>query len=223
MLNFLRKNKVENKENEELEYTFTPRAINLGQETIADMSLIKAFYQNYIITKTGHLIGLIETTGINLELLNAEEQGYMFEVYNSFLMTTLGDMSNEEQQYLDMTIPVELEEYILSYKKRYLEEVEKENPNEARANLIASYIDDLTQKMLASEMSTKKHILVIKQPIQDKSYASLKRAKSDLDEKVLQYINRLEDSFDHYDLEANQLHTDEIKNVLTNLINFTGH
>lgn len=220
---FKRKNNTQTKETEDLKFTFTPRPVNENKETITDMSLIHAFYYNYILTKTGYLVALIETTGINLELLNAEEQTNMFEEFNSFLMTTLGEQSQEQQQYLDMTIPVELEEYILSYKKRYLEEIEKEEPNYARANLIASYIDDFTQKMLASEMSTKKHLLVIKQPIKDKSYASLKRTKKDLDEKVLQYINRLEDSFDQYDLEAKLLHTDEVKRVLTNLINFSGH
>lgn len=215
--------KKETKKEDELAFTFKPRTINNGKETLTDMSLIKAFYQNFIVTKTGYLIALIEATGINLELLNEEEQAYMFDTYNSFLMTSLGDRAEEQQQYLDMTIPVDLEEYTLSYKKRYLEELDKEEPNRARANLIASYIDDFTQKMQTGEMSTKKHILVIRHPIKDKTFASLKMASTDLNEKVLQYINRLEESFDNYDLEAKKLHTDEIKNVLVNLINFTGH
>ncbi|MDN6160494.1 MAG: conjugal transfer protein [Staphylococcus equorum] len=214
--------KKETEKEDTLAFIFEPRTINNGKETITDMSLIKAFYQNFIVTKTGYLVALIETTGINLELLNDEEQTDMFETYNSFLMTTLGDIANEQQQYLDMTIPVDLEEYTLSYKKRYLDELDKEEPNEARANLIASYIDDFTQKMQTGEMSTKKHILVIRQPIKNKSFASLKMAGSDLNEKVTHYINRLEESFDNYDLEAKKLHTDEIKNVLVNLINFTG-
>ena len=215
--------KKETKKEDKLAFTFKPRTINNGKETLTDMSLIKAFYQNFIVTKTGYLIALIETTGINLELLNEEEQAYMFDTYNSFLMTSLGDRAEEQQQYLDMTIPVDLEEYTLSYKKRYLEELDKEEPNRARANLIASYIDDFTQKMQTGEMSTKKHILVIRHPIKDKTFTSLKMASTDLNEKVLQYINRLEESFDNYDLEAKKLHTDEIKNVLVNLINFTGH
>ncbi|MDN6625692.1 MAG: conjugal transfer protein [Pisciglobus halotolerans] len=206
-----------------LEYTYEPKKINNGKQTITDMSNIQAVYQNFLVTKTGYLVAIIETSGINLELLNEEEQTDVFDTYNTFLMTTLGDSSKEQQQYLDMTIPVDFNDYLLSYKKRYLDELEKDQVNSERAKLIASYIDDVTQKIQAQEMSTKKHLLVVKQPIKNKTYIHLNKASIDLNDKVTQYINRLEDAFDGYDLQAKKLHSDEIMAVLKNMMNFTGH
>ena len=211
------------KKADDLAYTYTPRKITGGTQTITDMSLIQAIYKSFLVTKSGYLVAIIETSGINLELLNEEEQTDVFDTYNTFLMTTLGDSSNEQQQYLDMTIPVDVDDYLLSYKKRYLQEKDKENSNRERAKLIASYIDDLSIKMQAQEMSTKKHLLVVKQPIKNKTYLSLNKASVDLDDKVTQTINRLENAFDGYDLQANKLHSDEVLAVLKNLVNFSGH
>jgi len=217
MLNFLRK-KQPKETNDEIEFTWQPRPINnKGKETIDDMSLIYAPYLDFILTKTGHLVSMIEVSGINLELLNNEEQAYVFDVFNSFLMNTLGDNSNETQQYLDVTMPVDFENYLLSYKKRYLQE---ENP--AKRRLIASYIYDMQEKSNRNEMSTKRHILVLKVKIKDKSLTSLENKAKELDEKVRNYINRLEDDFEQYDLQAKKLYADEVKRILKNQMNFNG-
>lgn len=213
----------ETKVEQDLEFTFVPKKIGKGKQTIFDMSLIQSVYRDYLVTKTGYLVGIIEISGVNLELLNESEQADVFETYNAFLMTTLGDASAEQQQYLDMTIPVDFEEFLLSYKKRYLQEIEKEEPNQARASLIASYIDDLASKTRTQEMSTKKHLLIVREKIKDKTFTALNKKVTDLDEKTTQYINRLEDSFDSYDMQAKKLHSNEILAVLKNLINFSGH
>lgn len=213
----------ETKVEQDLEFTFEPKKIGKGKQTIFDMSLIQSVYRDYLVTKTGYLVGIIEISGVNLELLNESEQADVFETYNAFLMTTLGDASAEQQQYLDMTIPVDFEEFLLSYKKRYLQEIEKKEPNQARAILIASYIDDLASKTRTQEMSTKKHLLIVREKIKDKTFTSLNKKVTDLDEKTTQYINRLEDSFDSYDMQAKKLHSNEILAVLKNLINFSGH
>lgn len=213
----------EAKVEQDLEFTFVPKKIGKGKQTIFDMSLIQSVYRDYLVTKTGYLVGIIEISGVNLELLNESEQADVFETYNAFLMTTLGDASAEQQQYLDMTIPVDFEEFLLSYKKRYLQEIEKEEPNQARSSLIASYIDDLASKTRTQEMSTKKHLLIVREKIKDKTFTALNKKVTDLDEKTTQYINRLEDSFDSYDMQAKKLHSNEILAVLKNLINFSGH
>lgn len=205
-----------------MEFTFVPRPVK-GKETISDMSLIKGMYKGFIVTKTGYLVALIEATGINLELLHEEEQTDVFDTFNSFLMSTLGDSSDEKQQYLDMTIPVDFDDYILSYKKRYLAEIESDKPNQERAKLIASYIDDLIQKKNSQEMSTKKHLMVITHKIKDKTISSLDVSVTDLNDKVLQYISRLEDAFDGYDLQAKKLYADEVISISKNLMNFSGH
>lgn len=212
---FKRKEKDTSKD---LAFTWKPRPINKkGKETINDMSLIQATYEDVVITKTGYLIGMIEMTGINLELLNDEEQEDTFDTFNTFLMNTLGDSSNEVQQYIDTTSPVNIDDYLLSYKKRYLTE-----ENSAKKQLIASYIYDLTQKSKAKEMNTKRHILIVKEKITDKSLVSLENKAQDLKDKIRNYISRLEDSFEQYDLQAKQLFADEVKEVLKNQINFNG-
>lgn len=210
-----KKKKQENNDN--LEFNWQPRAIDNGKETIEDMSLIKGMYKGYIVTKTGFLVSVIETSGINLELLSNDEQSYAFETFNSFLMTTLGDGSQETQQYLDMTMPVQFDDYILSYKKRYLEE---EHPE--RKKLIASYIYDFNQKISNNAMTNKRHFLVIKEKIKDKSLESLDIKVQDLNEKTVNYINRLEDIFEQYDLQAKKLYPDEIIDILKNQFNYNG-
>ena len=70
------------------------------------MNIMQAMYKDYIVTKTGYLAGIIEISGINLELLNNFEQSDVFDTYNSFLMSTLGDNIDEQQQYLDMTMSI---------------------------------------------------------------------------------------------------------------------
>ena len=204
--------------NKSLEFTWQPRKINKHSETIEDMSIIQAPYMDFVVTKTGYLISMIEISGINLELLNDEEQTYVFDTYNAFLMNTLGDNSSETQQYLDMTMPVDFDRYILSYKKRYLLE---ENP--ARKKLIASYIYDLQEKIRHNEMSTKRHILVIKEKIKESSLLALESSASELNAKILTYQNRLEDDFESYDVQAKKLYADEIQSILKHLINFNGN
>lgn len=219
MLEFFKKGKnKEIKDEKDLEFTWKPRRINKkGTETIQDMSLIHAPYLDYLITKTGYLVGLIEITGLNLELLNDEEQNYVFEEFNTFLMNTLGDNSNESQQYLDITMPVNVDDYLLSYKKRYLNEKHPE-----RKKLIASYIYDMQEKTNRNEMSTKRHILVLKEKINKNTLVTLKSKVQVLDDKVRDYITNIEDSFEQYDVQAKKLYVDEVKIILKNQMNFNG-
>lgn len=216
-MKFFNQTKKEEK-NKSLEFTWRPRKINKHSETIEDMSIIQAPYMDFVVTKTGYLISMIEISGINLELLNDEEQTYVFDTYNAFLMNTLGDNSSETQQYLDMTMPVDFDRYILSYKKRYLLE-----NNPARKRLIASYIYDLQEKIRHNEMSTKRHILVIKEKIKESSLLALESSASELNAKILTYQNRLEDDFESYDVQAKKLYADEIQIILKHLINFNGN
>lgn len=215
MINLFKKKE---QKQESLEFTWKPEPINKkGKETINDMSLIRAMYEDFILTKTGFLVAGIEISGVNLELLNNEEQRYIFETFNTFLINTLGDNSNECQQWLDTTSPVDMEKYILSYKKRYLTE-----NNPARKRLIASYIYDLQNRTNRNEMNTKRHILIIKEKINDKSIATLESTALSLNDKVRHYIARIEDSFEQYDVQAKKLFSDEMLDLLKNQINFNG-
>ena len=58
-----------NNQNTELNWDYEPPKINNKKETIDDMSLIVGMYGNYIVSKTGNLIGIMEVSGVNLDLL----------------------------------------------------------------------------------------------------------------------------------------------------------
>ena len=95
--------------------------------------------------------------------------------------------------------------------------------NPARKRLIASYIYDLQEKIRHNEMSTKRHILVIKEKIKESSLLALESSASELNAKILTYQNRLEDDFESYDVQAKKLYADEIQIILKHLINFNGN
>ena len=71
-------------------------------------------------------------------------------------------------------------------------------------------------------MSTKRHFLVIKEKITDKSLENLEAKVQDTNEKVSNYINRLQDNFEQYDLQAKKLYPDEIIEILKNQFNYNG-
>ncbi|WP_461146139.1 hypothetical protein, partial [Salinifilum aidingensis] len=93
----LKKSKIANK-SAELDWDYQPPKINGGKETIDDMSLVVGMYGNYEVTKTGNLVGILEVSGINLDLLNETEQQDVFEDYGAFLMSTLGEGVDEAGQ-----------------------------------------------------------------------------------------------------------------------------
>lgn len=103
----LKKSKTANK-SAKLDWDYQPPKINGGKETIDDMSLVVGMYGNYEVTKTGNLVGILEVSGINLDLLNETEQQDVFEDYGAFLMSTLGERrwwhvtvlrANDSRQY----------------------------------------------------------------------------------------------------------------------------
>lgn len=215
------------KHNEKLDdyiFHYEPQKMDTGKETLQDMSLIQAQYQDFLITKTGYLVALIEGSGINLDLLNEIEQEDVFDEFNAFLMSTIGENDNGEvQQYLDVTTPVAFDEYVLYWKKRYLEVKEREPTNSAKIRLTASYVDYYQNLQLTNQMSTKKHLIVIRQKIKDKKQTSLELAANNLHEKVTQFIKTLENSLENYDMEARQLSSMECRKILRHLLNFSGH
>ena len=103
----LKKNKTANK-SARLDWDYQPPKINGGKETIDDMSLVVGMYGNYEVTKTGNLVGILEVSGINLDLLNETEQQDVFEDYGAFLMSTLGEGVDDTLQFLEPTIPVNM-------------------------------------------------------------------------------------------------------------------
>ena len=203
-------------------WDFKAPKINQGKETIDEMSLIVGSYDNYLVTKTGNLIGHLIATGINLDLLNEVEQEDLFKAFNAFLITTLSGDSEEIQQYLDIPTPVNMTEYIINQKKKYLEEKEKASPIYFKQELIASYIDHWSKVQAKKAMTTKKHILALKVPIKDKSEETLYQAVQDLTEKLNQTRKDLMESLSDFDIQVEIMTVQETEVILKNLINFKG-
>ncbi|WP_126992086.1 TrsD/TraD family conjugative transfer protein, partial [Candidatus Kurthia intestinigallinarum] len=169
-----------------------PKTLDKGKQSLQDMSLIEAQYNDFLVTKRGYLVVLLKVTGINLDLLTTTEQEDVFDEFNAFLMSTLGENSEEVQQYLDITMPVDFSEYILFWQHRYLTVLEEEPENEAKLALIASYVDTFSGVASSQEITTKTHIVVLHEKIPKKHLASLEQTAIHLEEKVLLFIRQLE-------------------------------
>ncbi|WP_079524948.1 MULTISPECIES: TrsD/TraD family conjugative transfer protein [Halobacillus] len=189
------------------------------QQSIQDMSLIKAQYLEYIVLNNNHLVAAMSATGINMELFNTVEQANVFDDYAAFLTSHFsGDTTNTSLQTLDMTVPVNFVPYILAWKKRYIEA--EERGDTVKQNLIASYIEHFERFNDTSEMTTKEHLIVISEKMKDQSLESLEMASKNLDEKTAELKRSLENTFSNYDLVVRKLSADEYKNILYWFMNF---
>ena len=205
-----------------LEWDYEPPKINGGKQTIDDMSLVAGMYENYEVTKTGNLVGILEVSGINLDLLNDNEQQDVFSDYGAFLMSTLGEGVDDSLQFIEPTIPVNMTEWLNGLKRKYLD-LKNNHPEEKfKIQLIASYLDHFTTLQNSKNMTTKQHLLIVKVPIKDKTMESLDLAVNNLDEKINQVKRDLENALTDFDLTAKVLSSQEVQEILKNLINFKG-
>ncbi len=205
-----------------LEWDYQPPKINGGKQTIDDMSLVAGMYENYEVTKTGNLVGILEVSGINLDLLNDNEQQDVFSDYGAFLMSTLGEGVDDGLQFIEPTIPVNMTEWLNGLKRKYLDLKNNHPEEEFKIQLIASYLDHFTTVQNSKNMTTKQHLLIVKVPIKDKTMESLDLAVNNLDEKINQVKRDLENALTDFDLTAKVLSSQEVQEILKNLINFKG-
>ncbi|MFT8413059.1 MAG: TrsD/TraD family conjugative transfer protein [Oenococcus oeni] len=205
-----------------LDWDYQPPKINGGKETIDDMSLVVGMYGNYEVTKSGNLVGILEISGINLDLLNSTEQQDVFEDYGAFLMSTLGEGVDDSLQFLELTIPVNMTAYLNGLKRRYLS-LKNDHPKQKfEIQLLASYLDHFTKVQESKNMTTKQHLLIVKTTIKNKSVESLNLAVAHLDEKIEQVKRDLENALTDFDVTAKVLTSQEVQEILKNLINFNG-
>lgn len=205
----------------ELDWQAIP-SLEKGNQTLEEMSLVIGYYDNYTITKSGNLIGLISVSGINLDLLSRVELEDLFADYNAFLMASLGANSDEVHQYVDLPIPVDMTDYIRNEKKRLIDEMENGNPNVFKMQLMASYIFDHEKRQAKKGMATKKHLLALKVKISDQSEESLNQAQAEMTDKLNQTKKDLEDSLADYDITCHILSNTETREIHKNIINFNG-
>lgn len=207
------------KEKNNLEWTYKPPLIDNGKETFDEMSLIQGIYEDFLVLKTGQITGVISVSGINLDLLSESEQTDLFDDYNAFLIGTFGE-GYESLEFRETTVPVDMKEYIKHLKRIYIN-LKRENSNEIfKINLVASYIDHFTKIQNKSEMTTKKRIIVVSEPIKDKRYESLQLSARRLREKIIQIMKDLNNSLSDYDIQMRVLTGNEYRRDIKNLINF---
>lgn len=199
-----------------------------GNESLDDMSLLYGQYENYVVTKTGYLVGYIRVSGINLDLLNEIEQEDAFDSYNAFLMATVGTQVKEVQQYIELSNPVNLHDYNMNLKKTYLnyrDKMPSRNDEDrtqyiARMRLIASYVDHFTALEQKQSMLTKEHLLVARVPLKNRTFDELELARQNLEEKLSGLVRDIESSFIDFEMEASILSHAEISKNFKLLINY---
>ncbi|MDR4950463.1 TrsD/TraD family conjugative transfer protein [Neobacillus cucumis] len=211
------KNKIINKDREEFDFE-VETLVNTGSKTIQDLSLIEGIYKDYVLLKNGYLVSILQVSGINMDLLAEYEQNRLFEDYGSFLMSQVQD----QFQTISMTVPVDLRSYNISWKKRYLQELEnKDNAgNEYKRKLIASYIDHFQAIRLKDEMSMKQHFIVIREKLSKRTFHDLDRAESILSKKVEEISNSLRSTFETYDLAIKKLSEKDTLTLLYRYFDF---
>lgn len=207
------------KEKNDFEWTYKPPQIDNGKQTFDEMSLIQGVFEDFLVLKTGRITGVITVSGINLDLLSESEQTDLFDDYNAFLISMFGE-GYESLEFRETTVPVDMKEYIKHLKRIYIN-LKRKNSNEIfKINLVASYIDHFTKIQNKSEMTTKKRIIVVSEPIKDKRYESLQLSARRLREKIIQIMKDLNNSLSDYDIQMRVLTGNEYRRDIKNLINF---
>lgn len=215
------KNKKNATENH-LNWDYTAPKVNSGKETIDQMSLASGLYKDYVVTKTGNLVAMLEVSGVNLDLLSDYEQEELFSAYGAFLMSTLGEGVDDSLQFIEATIPVDMTEYLNELKARYFDLLKNHPEKEFKIQLLASYIDHFTVVQDSKNMTRKQHLVVIKTKIKDKSFESLDSAVDELSDKVQQVKRDVENALTDYELVTKQLNSQQTLSIWKNLINYNG-
>ena len=151
-----------------------------------------------------------------------DEQQDVFSDYGAFLMSTLGEGVDDSLQFIEPTIPVNMTEWLNGLKRKYLDLKNNHPEEEFKIQLIASYLDHFTTVQNSKNMTTKQHLLIVKVSIKDKTMESLDLAVNNLDEKINQVKRDLENALTDFDLTAKVLSSQEVQEILKNLINFKG-
>ncbi|MPQ35582.1 protein TrsD [Lactobacillus fermentum] len=123
---------------------------------------------------------------------------------------------------LNLLLLVNMTAYLNGLKRRYFA-LQKGHPEQQfKIQLIASYLDHFTKVQESKNMTTKQHLLIVKVPIKDKSVKSLNLAVTHLDEKIEQVKRDIENALTDFDVTAKVLTSQEVQEILKNLINFNG-
>ena len=179
--------------------------------SIQEDCLVLGFYKDYVVTKNGYVIGAIKINGVNTDLLSDFERKELLEDYSSYL----GNAIDDHPQIKTVTEPVNVNLYIRNLKKKIIEELnQNDGYSTMKAELIASKILFIQEKIVSDEMSTKNHYIIFKEPITDNNIYSLDQAISRLYKTLKTNDRSLYDSFNQYDMSSRLLFQDELYDLL---------
>ena len=215
----LKKNRASNEDALPTFKTMIPSLHQQEDKTIQDMSLIEAPYLEYIVLKNGHIVGALETSGVNVELLSNEEQADLFEDYSA-LLTSMFTGSDFTLQTIDLTVPVDFHQYILAWRKRYIDAADQ--GNEDLKQMCASYLAHYEQVSEQSYMTTKKHLIILKEKIEENTMDALQKASDLLDEKCEDIQTSFRNQFQEYELDVYKIDANEYRQVLRRFMNHNG-
>lgn len=181
---------------------------------LQDNSPIEGIFSDFVYLKSNEIVTIIKVSGINLDLLAEYESTQLFEDYGVFTMQT----ANYRLENINMTIPLDIQKYNFSWKKRYIESQKDDTVNPQLRQLIASYVDNLSEIETDTEMSTKQHLIAIAEPVKKRTVVELRLAEKTLKEKTKEIIRGLKSLFERYDSEIEVLNGTEILKVLYRFI-----
>ena len=183
--------------------------------TIQDISPLIGIYDDYIVCKD-KLMTMAKVEGINMDLLDTFGRGQVFDGYGSFLLS----ISTNKDKILNvsMTSKIDMVRYNLFWKRKYIEvERDMQLPKDKKENLlqlIASkclYIEEISSK---SEITTKRHVIVVTASLAGYTYELLDAAREELTEKVERLISTFKDSMSEFEIGIEQLTSSEILDIL---------
>ncbi|WP_416044941.1 TrsD/TraD family conjugative transfer protein (plasmid) [Clostridium tyrobutyricum] len=186
-----------------------------AEKFIQDISPIEGVYEDFVYLKDNSLISMIKVEGINLDLLAQYEQNVLFEDYASFL----GQNKEDNPEIVSMTIPLDMKNYNLYWKKRYLE-AKANNANKHLLQLIASYCLEYQDMELSSDLTTKQHLIILSEKLKKRTIEELKLAEKTLNQKVKNVRNSLNTLLESYDAETTILNAKDIIIALHRFIDF---
>ncbi|UBH09781.1 TrsD/TraD family conjugative transfer protein [Macrococcus armenti] len=189
-------------------------------KSVQQDSILLGFYKDFLITKDGYIVGGINVTGINTDLLTKFEKNDLITEYSSFLANTMKD----KPMIKTITEPVNMQNYIKILTKQVLEEL-KNNNNEPtpKAQLLASRIIFLRDKQVRGEMSTKEHLVFYATKIEDDSVTQLEHAVHRLNEMITMYKNEIRKAFDHYSVDTRTLVQEEYLNKIYSIYDYKNY
>lgn len=180
-------------------------------KSIQEDCVVLGFYKDYIVTKNGYVVGGIKIDGVNTDLLSDFEKKELLEDYSSYLNNAIED----NPQVKSVTEPVNVNHYIKNLKKKIIQELDENDGNGTmKAQLIASKILFLQNKIMGDEMSTKNHYIIFKEKITKNRIYDLDQATQRLYKTLKSNDSSLYDAFNQYDMNTRILYQNELFDLL---------